>query len=655
MRPTDLAEAKRLPADFLRGLGLHDLAAGEVGVPYWGPTGEEIAVKRRTALKAKDGSYWPTGTPLAAYGQWRIADATKAAFLIVVEGESDCWALWLHGLPALGLPGANTAKTLLREHVEAVATVYVHREPDAGGEAFVKGVQARLTALGFRGKAFELRMPAGVKDPADLHAADSDQFKAALESCIRAATPIPLGSRAADDGAAEAARGPTSDAWTAPIPFDAGHDLPAFPTHLLPAVLCEWVEAEAEATQTPPDLAGTLALSVCGAALAGKVRVVVRDGWAEPLNIFTVVALAPGERKSIVHRHALAPVVVYEREEQERMAPVIAAAASEHRQLEARLKLAETKAAKEEDPEERQRLCREAKELAKELSTHVVPETPQMFCDDVTAEALARLLAMQGGRMLQASPEGTAFEIVKGRYSESPNFDVYLKGHAGDPLRVGRIGRDGETVDQPALSAALAVQPDVIQGLAAQAILRGRGFLARWFYAMPVSTVGGRVIAARPVPKGVEAAYREAVLRLWRLEGAVEDGRPSAHLLPLSPEADCRMQDFEPGWSRSSPRASRCPCWPAGRTSWPAARRASPAVCTSWGRCPLAGRGIGPSTPRPSPRQSRWRGTTSSPTHKRPSPRWAPTARSPTRGTSGPTSPAAGMSSVSAVRTGGPV
>ena len=267
---TDLAEAKRLPADFLRGLGLHDLAAGEVGVPYWGPTGEEIAVKRRTALKAKDGSYWPTGTPLAAYGQWRIADATKAAFLIVVEGESDCWALWLHGLPALGLPGANTAKTLLREHVEAVATVYVHREPDAGGEAFVKGVQARLTALGFRGKAFELRMPAGVKDPADLHAADSDQFKAALESCIRAATPIPLGSRAADDGAAEAARGPTSDAWTAPIPFDAGHDLPAFPTHLLPAVLCEWVEAEAEATQTPPDLAGTLALSVCRRGAGGQ-------------------------------------------------------------------------------------------------------------------------------------------------------------------------------------------------------------------------------------------------------------------------------------------------------------------------------------------------------------------------------------------------
>ncbi|HVS37903.1 MAG TPA: YfjI family protein [Gemmataceae bacterium] len=350
--------------------------------------------------------------------------------------------------------------------------------------------------------------------------------------------------RGAPSGQAEV-RSTTPDAWTEPIPFDAARNMPPFPTHLLPAVLCEWIEAEAKATQTPTDLAGTLALSICGAALAGKIRVVVRDGWTEPVNIFTVVALPPGERKSIVHRHAMAPVVVFEKEEQERMAPQIAEAQSEHRTMEARLKFTEQKAAKAKDATERQQLRQEAKQLAKELAAHVVPEPPQMFCDDVTPEALGRLLAKQGGRMLQASPEGTAFEIVKGRYAETPNFDVYLKGHAGDPLRVGRIGREGETVDLPALSVALAVQPDVMQGLAEQTILLGRGFLARWLNALPLSNVGNRLIAARPVPKAIEAAYREAVLRLWRLEGAVEDNKPAAHLLRFSAEADRTMQDFE--------------------------------------------------------------------------------------------------------------
>src|SRR6266852_2881917 len=84
-----LAEAKRLPPIFLKELGLHDLSAGGVGIPYYDVDGSDIAVKKRTALRAKEGSYWPKDVPLAAYGQWRIGDANKAGFLILVEGESD--------------------------------------------------------------------------------------------------------------------------------------------------------------------------------------------------------------------------------------------------------------------------------------------------------------------------------------------------------------------------------------------------------------------------------------------------------------------------------------------------------------------------------------------------------------------------------------
>jgi hypothetical protein len=188
-----LAHAKRLPLDFLRKLGLHDLPGRGIGIPYYGLTGEEIAIKRRTALKAKDGSCWPKGRSVAAYGQERLDAAAKTRILILVEGESDCWALWFHGLPALGIPGANVVKnTLEREHVEAVDTVYVHREPDKGGETFAAGVRDRLAALGFAGKVFELRMPDGIKDPADLHAANPDTFKARLQEAIESSTPIAL-------------------------------------------------------------------------------------------------------------------------------------------------------------------------------------------------------------------------------------------------------------------------------------------------------------------------------------------------------------------------------------------------------------------------------------------------------------------------------
>ncbi len=194
-----LAQAKRLPIDFLRELGLHDLAEGGVGIRYWGETAEEIAVKRRTAPKAGDGSFWPEGQLLAAYGLWRLDRAYKAGFVVLVEGESDCWTLWHHGIPALGIPGASSAKVLEAvEHLSCIQKIYVHHEPDKGGETFVAGVQDRLARLGFEGKVFELRMPDGIKDPADLHVTDPERFKARLEEAIKASQllEIPKSKRA---------------------------------------------------------------------------------------------------------------------------------------------------------------------------------------------------------------------------------------------------------------------------------------------------------------------------------------------------------------------------------------------------------------------------------------------------------------------------
>jgi hypothetical protein len=33
-------------------------------------------------------------------------DARKEGYIVIVE-ESDCWALWFHGIPAMGIPGAD--------------------------------------------------------------------------------------------------------------------------------------------------------------------------------------------------------------------------------------------------------------------------------------------------------------------------------------------------------------------------------------------------------------------------------------------------------------------------------------------------------------------------------------------------------------------
>jgi hypothetical protein len=534
----DLATAKRLPMSFLQELGIHDLDGGGVGIPYYDQAGEEIAVKKRTALKATEGSYWPKGQALASYGDWRIDLASRASFLVLVEGESDCWALWHHGIPTLGIPGSNGTKVLTAEQLCCVEKLYVCREPDRGGDIFLQGVAHRLREIGWQGEAFEIRCPKGTKDPADLHlqAPAQDEFCRAFEAVVREAVPLDLKRPGPREGPA---------AWEQPIPF-AEYPRPPFPTHLLSVNCVNYVRALAEFTQTPEDLAGMLVLGVLGAGLARKFRVSPRPGWEEPTNLYAVVALPSGNRKSAVFAEVLAPVKCYEEEELKRLAPQIADEASARRVLEGRLKHTEAKAAKEANPEKRMRLQEEARSLARDLAATKVTAQPQFFADDVTVEKLASLLAEQGGRLLVASPEGTIFEIAKGRYSETPNFDVFLKAHAGDPVRVNRVGRTPDYIDQPALSLAVAVQPDVIVGLMGQTTLRGRGFLARPLYSLPTSLVGKRRVRTASVSEDVTGCFREKMVELWKIPMVqAQGGQPIPYVLRFSSDADLELQRFE--------------------------------------------------------------------------------------------------------------
>src|SRR5262249_33624284 len=136
----------------------------------------------------------------------------------------------------------------------------------------------------------------------------------------------------------------TQPPWPDPLPLGRAPAVPAFPAHRLPGWQRDWAVAAARATQTPPDLAGMLVFGIAGAALAGKVRVEVRPGWDEPINVYTATALLVGERKSAVFRAALDPVLEYERQEVARLTPLLASRASARRVLEGRLTAPEARA-----------------------------------------------------------------------------------------------------------------------------------------------------------------------------------------------------------------------------------------------------------------------------------------------------------------------
>jgi len=306
-----------------------------------------------------------------------------------------------------------------------------------------------------------------------------------------------------------------SAGWPEPDWLDAA-DLPPFPTDALPEPFASFVTAEAEATQTPPDLAGMWVLSVLSAVSIGHATVCPRRGWIEHPALWTVVAMEPGSRKSAVHRDVTAPLVLYESELVESARAGVADAAGRHRIAEQRLAKAEKRAADASGPEARDAEL-EARSLAVELDHMELPALPRLFTADATPEALASRMAENRGVLSVLSAESGVFGIMAGRYSRGvPDLEIYLKGHAGDPHRIDRKGRPSEYLDSPALTMALAAQPYVLRQVAKVEEFAGRGLLDRFLYAVPSPNVGYRRTAPVLAPLDVTEAYNRAVIDLGR-------------------------------------------------------------------------------------------------------------------------------------------
>jgi len=251
--------------------------------------------------------------------------------------------------------------------------------------------------------------------------------------------------------------------------------------------------------------------------------------------------MPPGSRKSAVFAAMTAPLLAAEQALAEHAAPLIVEAELARRTAQRDAERHANGAANASSPEARTEALGMAADAALAAERMTVPVRPRLVADDVTAEAAGSLLAEQDGRLAVLSAEGGIFTTIAGRYSTAPNLEVFLKSHAGDLLRVDRVGRAAEHIADPALTLGLAVQPEVLRDIARMPGFRGRGLLARILYAVPPNTVGHRRVGAPAVPEAVEGAYHETLCALALSLADLQ--KPAA--LALSTEADELMLRLE--------------------------------------------------------------------------------------------------------------
>jgi replicative DNA helicase len=323
-----------------------------------------------------------------------------------------------------------------------------------------------------------------------------------------------------------------SEAWDTPVPLGAVPVLPAFPVGILPPWLRQEVTCLTEFAQVPADLAAVIALAVLAAAAGGRAVVEIRGSWREPLNLYAVTAMPPGSRKSAVFAELVQPLLDTEHNLVEKTAPQIIQAETERKVAQRDADKLAVKASNTEGDSRADAVANAiaAAQLAEAIT---VPVMPKLIADDVTPEAAASLLAEQGGRLAVLSAEGGCFSTLSGRYSGTPNLEVFLKGHSGDMLRVDRKGRPPEHIPRPALTLGLAVQPQVLRDIASMPGFRGRGLLARILYSIPPNTVGTRKIRTDPIPEDIRDTYAASIRALVLTLAEWDD--PA--VLMLTPEA----------------------------------------------------------------------------------------------------------------------
>lgn len=172
----EYAFMKRLPEKWLRenfylAEGKDRDGTGYVKIPYLDTEKKEATYRKRYLPKAFKWKYG-SGGKIGMYGEWRLDDIRNMGYAVIVEGESDTQTMWYLKVPALGCPGASFFKAEFIDKLEGLK-LYIHVEPDQGGQTFLKNITTKLKDFNFLGEVYSFSCKQfGVKDPSELYLRD---------------------------------------------------------------------------------------------------------------------------------------------------------------------------------------------------------------------------------------------------------------------------------------------------------------------------------------------------------------------------------------------------------------------------------------------------------------------------------------------------
>lgn len=250
--------------------------------------------------------------------------------------------------------------------------------------------------------------------------------------------------------------------------------LPEYPVNVLPRILRGFIRTESDNIQVFPGMMAIPVFGTLATCVQGNYMINVREGFCEPLSLFTMIIADPSERKTSCISAATRPITTFEIEQNKKLDSKIKAERQQIEALENKAKALKRR----KDFEAVTAIEAEIQQL-KDNGTHRL----RLTCDDVTNEALFRLMSENNGRIALVSGEPDIFGMLLGRYQRNTSLSLFLSPFSGEAVSNDRAGRDEAfIIDHPALSIVLASQSYTIEQITSNRELSGRGLLSRFLY-----------------------------------------------------------------------------------------------------------------------------------------------------------------------------
>lgn len=298
---------------------------------------------------------------------------------------------------------------------------------------------------------------------------------------------------------------------------------PDFRAEWLPQPLRAMCEALAENLSVPLDLPACIGLGVASACGCGKIRLNIREDWTEAGQLYMLVAMDSGSAKTPTFKKMTELLFQTQAEENQRRTVQI-------KQDEAEI---EVLRAEKADAIKKKNTAK-AREFAEKIAKFPAVYPMRRFIgSNATPEAYPEIMQENDGATSILDDEGDLFELLAGRYQDTPTLDPFLKGYNGSPLEAHRKGRPSVVVPKANLSVLILAQPFVVDSVFGDSRMVGKGLVPRFVIARPEPL--REYHTEPPIPQQVKTEYNAAVLRMMGTQ---------PHCYTLSAEALRLFMDF---------------------------------------------------------------------------------------------------------------